>query len=171
MNDETQTLHRNLSRHPEDFQRDAQTPFFTAKRCQLIACLFFTGMVLLGAIPGEAQALSNAFGDKLLHFCAYALLTYVLFGGLTGTLSGRACQALLMIALLGGIDEVIQSFMPYRNASLIDWMVDIMAAGLTLAILIFLSNYMRRMYQLENPQLANHQVPNHRAVRPAERSS
>jgi VanZ family protein len=123
--------------------------------------MFFACMLLLGAIPGEAQALSDAFGDKLLHLCAYSFLTCVLFGGLTGSLASRALRTLMMIGLLGGIDEAVQGFMPYRNASMTDWIIDIMSAGLALTVLILLTNNRRRLYK----------VSNHQATRPAERSN
>ena len=38
--------------------------------------------------------------------------------------------SLLIIALFGLIDELLQSLLPYRNASLLDWCFDI-AAGIT----------------------------------------
>jgi VanZ family protein len=123
--------------------------------------MFFALMLLLGAIPGEAQALSDALGDKLLHLCAYSFLTCLLFGGLSGNVAVRAWRTLMMIGLLGGLDESIQSFMPYRYASMTDWLVDMLVAGLTLTLLVMLSNNQRRLYQ----------ALNQRAVRSAERSN
>jgi hypothetical protein len=133
--------------------------FFTPQRCQIIACLFFGCMIMLGAIPGEATALSDAVGDKLLHLGAYSFLTCVLFVGMRGTVASRAFRTVMMIALLGGLDEAVQSFMPYRSASMNDWTFDMLAAGLTLTMLILLGNTGRRMYQ----------APRRRTIRPAER--
>lgn len=116
-------------------------------------------MLLAGAIPGEAQALSGIFGDKLLHLVAYSFLTLVLFGSLNGTISGRALRTLLLIGLLGAIDEGIQGLMSYRNASTTDWLFDMLAAGLTLAVLIFLARSKRPTAQTHN----------HRISRPVER--
>lgn len=133
--------------------------FFTPQRCQIIAAAFFVLMLLIGAIPGEAAALSDAVGDKLLHLCAYSFLTCVLFGGLSGNSAGRAFRTMMMIGLLASLDEGIQSLMPYRNANLTDWMFDILAAGVTLAVLVLLVTTVRS---------ADHQ-PDHRSTRPAER--
>ncbi|MDP3842575.1 MAG: VanZ family protein [Oxalobacteraceae bacterium] len=93
-----------------------------------IAFAFFALMVAIGAIPGEATALSAMVPDKLLHFTAYASLSGLIYSGLTGRPLSRAVRTLLAIALLGGLDETIQSFMPYRSADWADWEFDMLAA-------------------------------------------
>ena len=50
------------------------------------------------------------------------------FQSITGSRIARILVSLLMIASLGLIDESIQYFLPYRNASLADWCFDIAAA-------------------------------------------
>lgn len=115
-------------------------------------------MLLIGAIPGEATALSNAVGDKLLHLCAYSFLTCVLFGGLTGNSTGRVFRTIMMIGFLASLDEAIQSLMPYRNANFADWVFDILAAVVTLGILIFLNTGTNAKPEVD-----------HRSARPAER--
>jgi hypothetical protein len=157
LKDETRNFHLKNPQQTPNRRCATVAAFFTSRRCRIIACIFFALMLLLGAIPGEAKALSDAFGDKLLHLCAYSFLTCLLFAGVNGTIAGRAWQTIMLIGLLGGIDEAIQSFMPYRNANLSDWIVDMLAAGLALTVLIALNNR-RRMYR----------APSHRTVRPAE---
>jgi VanZ family protein len=147
LNDETRNLQRNLYQKPRNDRKKtaaASAASFTPKRCQIIACVFFSLMLLLGAIPGEAQALSNAFGDKLLHLCAYSFLTFVLFGALSGPIASPVWRTLMTIGLLAGVDEAIQSFIAYRNASVADWLVDMLAAGVTLAVLVLLRQDRRR---------------------------
>lgn len=128
---------------------------FTPQRYQVIAYVFFALMMLIGAIPGEAQALSDAVGDKLLHVIAYSFLTCMLFGSLRGTIVSRASRTMMMIGLLGGIDETIQSVMPYRNANFVDLAFDMLAGGLTLTVLILLNINRHRLYQSS----ANHRTP------------
>lgn len=111
-------------------------------------------MVLAGAVPGEAQALSDAVGDKLLHLGAYSFLTCALYYGMRGTIMGRASRTMLMIGLLGGLDEAIQSLMPYRNANVTDWAFDMLAGGLTLTILILLSSNRYAPYQAASRRTA-----------------
>ena len=130
----------------------------TPRRCRIIAAAFFLLMLAIGAVPGEAQALSDTFGDKLLHLVAYSFLTCLLFGGLSGAIAVRAWRTIMAIGLLGGLDEAIQSFMPYRNASTTDLALDMLAATLTIIALVFVTGSGRPVYQ----------VPGHRTARPAE---
>jgi len=111
----------------------------TPGRCLIAALIFFTLMVAIGAIPGEAKILSDAAGDKLLHFSAYAFLSCLVYSGLTGSPVSRALRTQLAIVLLGGLDEAIQTFMPYRNANVTDWAFDIAAALLTTTAMALLT--------------------------------
>jgi VanZ family protein len=89
---------------------------------------FFSTMVVLGSIPGNANALSDRFGDKLLHLLAYGFMAALCFHALRGRRLTQSLISLLIIALFGLIDELLQSLLPYRNASLLDWCFDIAAA-------------------------------------------
>ncbi len=90
--------------------------------------LFFVIMISAGSVPGQANHLSAHAGDKLLHFMAYGLMTFLSFQSITGSRITRILVSLLVIASLGLIDEGIQYFLPYRNASLSDWCFDVAAA-------------------------------------------
>lgn len=144
---EIRPLRLKTHRHASKYRHPLWPGLFTPQRCQIIACAFFALMMLIGAIPGEAQALSDAVGDKLLHLSAYSFLTCMLFGGLRGTIASRAFRTIVMIALLGSIDEAIQSVMPYRNANFTDLAFDMLAGSLTLTFLILLSINRHRLYQ------------------------
>lgn len=105
-----------------------------------LAYLFFGLMVGFGAIPGEAQSLSSVFGDKLLHFCAYALLSALIFSGSAGGAWARASRTLLLVAILGAADELIQSGMSYRSADLKDWAWDMLAVCWSVASMLALDS-------------------------------
>ena len=90
--------------------------------------LFFVIMISAGSVSGQATHLSAHFGDKLLHFLAYGLMSILSFQSIIGSRIARILFSLLLIASLGLIDESIQYFLPYRNASLTDWCFDIAAA-------------------------------------------
>jgi len=90
--------------------------------------LFFVIMISVGSVPGQANHLSAHVGDKLLHFMAYGLMSILSFHSITGSRIIRILFSFLLIASLGLIDEGIQYFLPYRNASLTDWCFDIAAA-------------------------------------------
>lgn len=92
--------------------------------------VFFVTMLAVGSIPGNANTLSDRFGDKLLHLLAYGFMAAMCFQSLRGRRINQSLISLLIIALFGLIDELVQSLLPYRNASLLDWCFDI-AAGIT----------------------------------------
>lgn len=100
---------------------------------------FFLLMVSLGSIPGQANALSDRFGDKLLHTLAYGVMTVLCFRALVARPVWRALGTIAAIGLLGMIDESLQSLLPYRNASLADWCFDIGAAASVTALLLLIN--------------------------------
>jgi VanZ family protein len=106
-------------------------PFFRpgmARICLPLAALFFAVLVTVGNLPGLAAEMSDAFGDKRLHLAAYAFLTTLIYFSVNRR---PALTALVAIAMLGALDEAIQSLFPYRQAELLDLLADISAAGAT----------------------------------------
>ncbi len=101
-----------------------------------LLAIFFLLMIGIGSVPGEATALSDRFGDKLLHMLAYGLMAALCFRALVAKPLPRALLTVVAIALLGSIDEAIQSLLPYRNASLADWCFDIGSAVVVAAFLL-----------------------------------
>ncbi|CAB3952704.1 hypothetical protein LMG6001_03033 [Achromobacter insolitus] len=99
-----------------------------ARICLPVAALFFVVLVTVGNLPGLAAEMSDAFGDKRLHLAAYAFLTTLIYFSVNRR---PALTALLGVAALGALDEAIQSFVPYRQADLLDLLADISAAGAT----------------------------------------
>jgi VanZ family protein len=115
---------------------------------------FFILLVALGSIPGAANALSQQYGDKLLHTLAYGFMAALYFQGYRGKRMARSIATVMTIALLGAVDESIQSFLPYRNASMADWCFDIGSALLVVSLLSW----------FEASRLMNR--PDHTAVKP-----
>ena len=103
-----------------------------------IASGFFILLIALGSIPGTADALSQRFGDKLLHTLAYSVMTVLYFFSYIGSKFARSVAAVSTIALLGALDETVQSLLPYRNSSLADWCFDIAAAFIVVTLLLTL---------------------------------
>lgn len=97
-----------------------------------VAAVFYAAMLLVGNLPGNAQAMSREFGDKLLHFAAYGCLAGAIYLSFKRY---RAVMTLAGIALLGGLDEFIQSFFPYRSSDLTDLLTDLLAAAVAIALL------------------------------------
>jgi hypothetical protein len=71
------------------------------------------------------------------HLCIYSVLTALLYGGLPLEMGRwrRAALALVIAVAYGASDEFHQSFVPGRDASLGDLLVDTIAASATLLAL------------------------------------
>jgi len=95
----------------------------------IVAALFCLTMLVVGNLPGNAQGLNRAFGAKVMHLGTYACLSGAIFLSLS---QYRAAITLASIALLGGMDELIQSLVPYRSADLSDLLTDLLAAALAI---------------------------------------
>lgn len=107
------------------------------------AIVLYLMILVLGSVPGARQDIGYVASGLLLHSLAYAGLTFLLFTGSKGSLKQRAAKAFLTIALMGALDEVIQSFFPYRHGTVTDWLVDCNAALLTAAFMWALWNRYR----------------------------
>jgi VanZ family protein len=71
--------------------------------------------------------------DKLLHGLAYTVLGALLVPGLRAAGCSARCAVLLAVALAsvyGATDEIHQSFVPGRNADVLDWVADTLGATL-----------------------------------------
>lgn len=92
------------------------------------AIALFGLIVVLGSIPGARDEIGQLASGWVLHSIAYAVLAALTFVALSGAPSRRAILAVVAIALMGAIDEGVQSLFPYRHAAVSDWLVDV-AAG------------------------------------------
>ena len=108
---------------------------------------FFVLMLALGSAPGEAQALSDRYGDKLLHAFAYGFMALLCHRALQAPILLRSLVVVGVIALLGLLDESLQSLLPYRNASALDWCFDIGAAAIVAALLACHAHF----FQVDEP--------------------
>lgn len=91
--------------------------------------LFFL-ILILGSIPGARKDIGELASGVILHSTAYAGLTFLLFTGSRGTLVQRAVSSVLTIAVMGALDEYVQSFLSYRHGAVSDWLVDCSASVL-----------------------------------------
>ncbi|HEU4372631.1 MAG TPA: VanZ family protein [Telluria sp.] len=101
-------------------------------RCAL---LMYAAILVMGSIPGARAEIGQYATGVVLHSVAYAILTFLLFTGSTGSARSRALKSVLAIALMGAGDELLQTLFPYRGAAVADWLVDCNAAVITAALL------------------------------------
>lgn len=154
-----------------DLSRPSQeaTALFTprARLCLAAAIAFFLTMLVVGSIPGKAQALNREYGDKLMHLCAYACLAGTIFLAFS---RHRAVITLASVAILGSLDEIIQGFFPYRSSNLADLLADLMAALAAIAVLSLVNAFISAMarkdagasYRSPPPSNCAHEDHHHR---------
>ncbi|MHA4870111.1 VanZ family protein [Duganella sp. PWIR1] len=99
------------------------------------AIVLYLLILVLGSIPGARKDIGEVATGVILHSIAYAGLAFLIFTGSTGSLAQRAAKAVLTIALMGALDEYVQSFFPYRHGAVSDWLVDCNAAVLASAFM------------------------------------
>ncbi len=101
-----------------------------------LAAAIYLAMVIGGSIPGVRADMAQVASGFVLHASAYGGLCFLLFTGRAGSRNQRFVSAVLAVMALGAIDEIVQSFFPYRRAALMDWLVDCSAA-LVAALLLW----------------------------------
>lgn len=92
------------------------------------AIALFTLNCIVGSIPGARAEAAQYASGLVLHSFGYSVLAFLLFTGCRGVPAQRALKAVAGIAVLGAIDELVQSCFPYRHGSVDDWLVDMAAA-------------------------------------------
>ena len=101
----------------------------------MTALLMYAVMVGIGSIPGARAEIGHFASGVVLHTLGYAALTFLLFTGSSGSHAARAVRSILTVLVMGAIDELIQSFLPYRHGAVSDWLVDANAAVLCAGLL------------------------------------
>lgn len=99
------------------------------------AIAMFAAIVVAGSIPGARADVGRYASGLVLHSTAYATLALLWFTARRGSAAARSVSSVAAIAVMGAIDELVQSFFPYRGADVHDWLVDCGAAVVTCAIL------------------------------------
>lgn len=90
---------------------------------------------IIGSIPGARAEAAQLASGLVLHSCGYSGLAFLLFTGCQGEPPQRALKAVSGIAIMGAVDEFVQSFFPYRHGSIDDWLVDMAAAIITATVM------------------------------------
>ena len=102
------------------------------------ALVLYSLVILIGDIPGMRADVGQYASGGVLHSFGYGVLALILFSGTGGGMTRRALLSVLMVAVMGALDEFIQSFLPYRHGAVSDWVVDITAAAAVCLPLCFL---------------------------------
>jgi len=103
------------------------------------AIAMYLTIITIGNIPGARADIGAYAPGAVLHSIAYAVLAALWFTGSRGGPLARAGKAVLAVAVMGAGDEFVQSFFPYRGASIHDWAVDVGAAIVAGSLLTLLA--------------------------------
>ncbi|HEY8609610.1 MAG TPA: VanZ family protein [Noviherbaspirillum sp.] len=113
------------------------------ERSRLYAALVLYGAVLtLGAIPGARHEVGHFLPGLVLHAVTYAAIAFLLFTGFRASAWTRGIRTVSCVAVMGAIDELMQSFLPYRTGAIGDWAIDVASGMVMSAVLVSL--YARR---------------------------
>ena len=120
------------------------TPLFSVRYRNLrFRCGFLMYFLILifGSIPHARAEIGELASGLVLHSVAYAAITFLLATGSRRRGYGAALQAFLIVVFMGAIDELVQSFFPYRHAAVSDWLVDCAASFCTaIFFIVFIRN-------------------------------
>lgn len=96
-------------------------------------------ILLLTSVPNP-NVLDVRGGDKLVHFCLYAIFSLLALRGAWSRPARRLTWlwVLVAISVFGALDELHQLFIPGRSAEVADWLADSAgdAAGILLGAFI-----------------------------------
>jgi VanZ family protein len=114
----------------------------TVSRVWRVAAAAWAAAILVsGVIPTRSTVHAISDGHETLsttvaHFAAYALLGFLLGVALSGWRVdvGRLVLGLALAAALGGAIELVQGPLSYRDAQLVDFLVDVAGAAAGLVV-------------------------------------
>lgn len=104
--------------------------------------IYWLILFILTSLPSTSFADALRFSDKIKHFIAYLILSFLLslalhFQEKWDKLKLKyAAFAVIISSVYGMLDEVHQIFIPNRSAELLDWLADF-SGSLLGAIIVF----------------------------------
>lgn len=120
-------------------------PLLLLKRQVLLASILYTITLLIFSLItidlGGIESFAPSFGDKIFHFCAYALLAYTWYFTLSYKFNIQRIKAIIIVSfgatLFGIIIEVLQkAFTSTRYFDIEDIIANVLGVLLTLLILL-----------------------------------
>ena len=97
------------------------------------AVLAFAGLLFWAGAQPIAVGLFPPPYDILAHFVAFSVLAVLIWRALGDRLPWLAVVG---VGLVGAMDEVHQFWLPGRDPTMKDWLMDVVAAIVTIAVLM-----------------------------------
>jgi len=116
-----------------------RTGFISYLLPALLYCAIIFLVSSLSAPP--APSYPFAWGDKVNHAGAFAIMMALVFRGIRWLLPERSTRVQLILALAccmlyGATDEIHQAFVPNRQCDIFDWMADTVGALLAMGCIV-----------------------------------
>jgi VanZ family protein len=101
-----------------------------------VAVIFISGVLPTSSVVHAVSDGHDALTTTVAHFAAYLLLGFLLGVALGGWRidGGRLALGLMLAVALGGAIELVQGPLSYRDAQLVDFLVDVVGAAAGLAV-------------------------------------
>ena len=99
--------------------------------CLTTAVLIAVSLFYLGAQPFAVGLFPEPW-DKLAHFLVFAAIAVLLWVGTGGR---RPLSIFCLVATIGALDEWHQGGLPGRSMDCADWLTDMAAAALAIAVM------------------------------------
>jgi hypothetical protein len=125
----------------------------------LSAFLMFVLVVSSGAIPDYVGALGVIGHDPLLRFLGYGCITGLIYRSLAESPIPRVLRMLVFIALLGGLDQILQATSRHQSGTFADWLLG-MLATLSCLVLLCGSRALRNALARKNTACRSQGSPN-----------
>jgi hypothetical protein len=149
-------LHATISARAATDSTDPQDRSgITAAVCGVAASIFSAVMIVADTLPGSAAAISLMMNNRLLHFLAYLLLSGLIYYSLADGPVPRVLRALLFIALLSCLHQLVQATTLDRFV-FTNWAFDLLTALCCLALLCGWQTLRNALIKRCHPQQLNH---------------
>lgn len=102
----------------------------------IAALLIYLAVLVFGSIPGARAEVGEFASGLILHFITYSVIAFLLFTGFRHEYSAKGITTVVLVALMGALDEYVQTFLPYRRGAIVDWYVDA-SAGILMSTLLW----------------------------------
>ncbi len=123
---------------PEPSEERARPGFFVhvVPALLYVVAVFYSGAARI-ALPRVESLIPQ---DKVMHFCVFGVMVFVVYHALSFELPKWSRARLIVVSALvasglGALLELFQMTIPYRDAEFMDWVADTLGAILAAGIL------------------------------------
>lgn len=120
--------------------------------------IYWIALVIGTSLP-TVSVPSVAFGDKIVHFATYLILSALLnltllYQNKNDLLKSKhTVSAFIIVSIYGALDEIHQGFIPGRSQDIFDWLADTIGALAGVFLLLYLlkrNGYIAKVPEKQN---------------------